>query len=259
MRAEPALARSSWGDAAWSAWRSSTATCRGSEVEAQAAEMPAADVGRALLRIWAMAMQGRFDEARRIVRRVHGRAAGAGPCRWASSRTRSLAPTSSSAAGDGRRGRADVARGVGRLRPRSASAASARRSAAALGELLARRGALDEAEAILDEAIGISTPDDWSRRWPRCRTAARSSRSAAGTTSAHARSLRRRRRSSTRTSTSPCSRRCGSAGPSSCSPPGAPTRRGPRSSRPARSPSARARSSSSLGWTSLMAGLESRP
>ena len=41
------------GDVPWSA------------VEAHAAEMPAADVGRALLRIWAMTMEGRFDEARR--------------------------------------------------------------------------------------------------------------------------------------------------------------------------------------------------
>jgi FimV-like protein len=30
-----------------------------------------------------------------------------------------------------------------------------------LGDLLARRGRLDDAEAILDEAEGISTPDDW--------------------------------------------------------------------------------------------------
>ena len=72
-------------------------------------------------------------------------------------------------------------------------------------------GRLDEAEAILDEAIGISTPDDWvtvaaghdrpgvrrlRTRGPRARVRARA---------------RGGRRSSTRTSTSPCSRRSGSA------------------------------------------------
>ena len=30
-----------------------------------------------------------------------------------------------------------------------------------LGEVLARLGRLDEAEALLDEALGISTLDDW--------------------------------------------------------------------------------------------------
>jgi tetratricopeptide (TPR) repeat protein len=30
-----------------------------------------------------------------------------------------------------------------------------------LGEVLARRGKLDEAEAVLDEALAIGTPDDW--------------------------------------------------------------------------------------------------
>ena len=30
-----------------------------------------------------------------------------------------------------------------------------------LGEVLARCGKLDEAESVLDEAIGMSTPDDW--------------------------------------------------------------------------------------------------
>ncbi len=30
-----------------------------------------------------------------------------------------------------------------------------------LGEMLARRGELEEAEAILDEAMSLSTPDDW--------------------------------------------------------------------------------------------------
>ena len=30
-----------------------------------------------------------------------------------------------------------------------------------LGEMLARLGELEEAEAILDEAMSMSTPDDW--------------------------------------------------------------------------------------------------
>jgi class 3 adenylate cyclase/tetratricopeptide (TPR) repeat protein len=130
------------------------------DVERQADEMAAAGLNRAsMLSVWAAAMQGRFDEARRLsdefVRdeQEHGRSMGV--------LTHALTRANLElVAGDAVRAEETLREGwdgLGRMGERGIRSTVG----AWLGELLARGGKLDDAEALLDEAMGISTPDDW--------------------------------------------------------------------------------------------------
>ena len=78
-----------------------------------------------------------------------------------------------------------------------------------LGEMLARLGRLDEAEAMLDEAIAISTPDDWVTV-AQVQNGSRVRRLGARRPRPRACELARKASSSsTPTSTSPSAGRCG--------------------------------------------------
>jgi tetratricopeptide (TPR) repeat protein len=129
------------------------------EVRRHADEMDAAGVDSTLLRAWADSMEGRHEDARRTVQAFidreheHGRVMNTlmiGLLRGHVEIT----------AGDYEHGELvlrDSWDGLGALGERGY------RSTAGgyLGELLARRGKLDEAEAVLDASMEISTPDDW--------------------------------------------------------------------------------------------------
>jgi tetratricopeptide (TPR) repeat protein len=135
------------GDAPWSA------------VEEHAAEMAAVGLEAAQLLIWAAVMVGRFDEGRRISdeflakERERGRLLGT-YTHCLTRATLELWSDNPSAAEQALRVGWDELGRVGEQGIRSTVGSW-------LGEFLARRGELDEADAILDEAIGLSTPDDY--------------------------------------------------------------------------------------------------
>jgi class 3 adenylate cyclase len=128
-------------------------------VEAHAAEMAAVGLEAAQLLVWAAAMEGRFDEGRRIsdefLAKEHERGrlfATYMHCitlamleLWSGSRFGAEQALRDGWDEFGRIGERGIRSTVGGM----------------LGEFLARRGELDEAEAILDEAMEIGSPDDY--------------------------------------------------------------------------------------------------
>jgi len=122
-------------------------------------EMDAAGLDTSLQRAWAATMTGRFDDARRYMddfvrgELELGRAMNVlmhGPSRG---RIELLAGEADRAEALLRDSWVELGK-LGERGYRSTIGGD-------LGELLARRGALEEAEGVLDEAMGISSPDDW--------------------------------------------------------------------------------------------------
>jgi class 3 adenylate cyclase/tetratricopeptide (TPR) repeat protein len=131
------------------------------EVERHADEMDAAGAFSATLRGYAAAMQGHFEEARRLYEEgvreqlEHGQLLNSLFQRlWYGHQCEALA------AGDLHRAEEVLREGwdrLGELGERGIRSTMG----GCLGEVLARQGRLDEAEKVLDEAISISTLDDW--------------------------------------------------------------------------------------------------
>ncbi|HUK44745.1 MAG TPA: adenylate/guanylate cyclase domain-containing protein [Gaiellaceae bacterium] len=128
-------------------------------VEEQAAAMASVGLEASQLLVWAAAMEGRFDEGRRISEAFVAKARERG---WllgifthclTRAELELWAGNPSAAEHALREGWDELGR-VGERGIRSTVGGW-------LGELLARRGELDQAEAILDDAIGLSTPDDY--------------------------------------------------------------------------------------------------
>jgi class 3 adenylate cyclase len=132
-----------------------------SEVDAHAAEMEAAgEPVASTLRIWTTTMTGRFDEARRISDAYLADARERG---WQMGVLTQAFPRATlefwaGELGDAEQTLRDAWDGFGRLGEHGLRSTIG----AWLGELVARRGALDEAEALLDEAMGLGTPDDFA-------------------------------------------------------------------------------------------------
>jgi class 3 adenylate cyclase/tetratricopeptide (TPR) repeat protein len=128
-------------------------------VQEHAAEMAAVGLDAAQLRVWAAVMEGRFDEGRQIsdefvtTERERGRMLGI----YTHCLTRATLELWSGSPSEAERALQDGWDELGRVGEKGI------RSTVGgwLGELLARRGELEQAEAILDEAIGLSTLDDY--------------------------------------------------------------------------------------------------
>jgi len=130
------------------------------EVERHADEMDAAGVFSGLVRGWALGLQGRFDEAEReyeqgkrellehgqpLIALVYRLWYGMDCVFWTGDLARAEAILREGWDGLGELGEHGYRSTIG----------------GCLGEIVARRGRLDEAEAFLDEAISLSSLDDW--------------------------------------------------------------------------------------------------
>ncbi len=136
------------GDVPWSA------------VEQLAAEMSAAGVdGSMVVSVWAQGMQGNLSEARRISDAHMSELRERGQMLGVYTHLLSRAEIEQ-ACGEPARAEQYLREGwdgLGSLGERGIRSTTG----GCLGELLARRGSLTEAASVLDEAMEISTPDDW--------------------------------------------------------------------------------------------------
>ena len=135
------------GDVPWSA------------VARQAAEMSAVGVDATMPSVWVEGMQGNLSEARRISDehmndlRERGQMLGV----YTHMLTRAEIEQACGELARAEQTLREGWDGLGALGERGIRSTIG----ACLGELLARRASLTEAASVLDEAMGISTPDDW--------------------------------------------------------------------------------------------------
>ncbi len=130
-----------------------------STVEQLAAEMSSAGVDASMVSVWAQGMQGNLPEARRISDahmselRERGQMLGV----YTHMLTRAEIEQACGELARAEQTLREGWDGLGALGERGIRSTTG----GCLGELLARRGSLTEAASVLDEAMEISTPDDW--------------------------------------------------------------------------------------------------